>query len=94
MSEQISGREVFEFRPELVDDDDEEADDTRYTQGAGGDEVRGRGHPLADCEDGVTVEPGVGVPPPGLCSDPDSPGNPILSSPPRLWGRRTLTRCS
>nr|KAF6337705.1 zinc finger CCCH-type containing 15 [Myotis myotis] len=35
----ISGREVFEFRPELVDDDDEEADDTRYTQGAGGDEV-------------------------------------------------------
>lgn len=37
--EQISGREVFEFRPELVDDDDEEADDTRYTQGTGGDEV-------------------------------------------------------
>ena len=36
--EQISGREVFEFRPELVDDDDEEADDTRYTQGTGGDE--------------------------------------------------------
>nr|XP_020769309.1 zinc finger CCCH domain-containing protein 15-like [Odocoileus virginianus texanus] len=36
----ISGREVFEFRPELVDDDDEEADDTRYTQGTGGDEVR------------------------------------------------------
>ncbi|CAI9591742.1 unnamed protein product [Staurois parvus] len=27
----ISGREVFEFRPELVDDDDEEADDTQYT---------------------------------------------------------------
>ena len=27
---QVSGREVFEFRPELVDDDDEEADDTRY----------------------------------------------------------------
>lgn len=26
----ISGREVFEFRPELVDDDDEEADDTHY----------------------------------------------------------------
>lgn len=26
----VSGREVFEFRPELVDDDDEEADDTRY----------------------------------------------------------------
>ncbi|KAM3917064.1 zinc finger CCCH domain-containing protein 15 [Leptodactylus fuscus] len=26
----ISGREVFEFRPELVDDDDEEADDTNY----------------------------------------------------------------
>uniref|UniRef100_A0A8C6G2G9 Zinc finger CCCH domain-containing protein 15 n=1 Tax=Moschus moschiferus TaxID=68415 RepID=A0A8C6G2G9_MOSMO len=35
----ISGREVFEFRPELVDDDDEEADDTRYTQGTGGDEA-------------------------------------------------------
>ncbi|MBZ3891102.1 Zinc finger CCCH domain-containing protein 15 [Sciurus carolinensis] len=35
----ISGREVFEFRPELVNDDDEEADDTRYTQGTGGDEV-------------------------------------------------------
>ncbi|CAI5654847.1 zinc finger CCCH domain-containing protein 15 [Oreochromis niloticus] len=26
----VSGREVFEFRPELVDDDDDEADDTRY----------------------------------------------------------------
>ncbi|CAJ1066773.1 zinc finger CCCH domain-containing protein 15 [Xyrichtys novacula] len=26
----ISGREVFEFRPELVDDDDAEATDTRY----------------------------------------------------------------
>ncbi|XP_030064931.1 zinc finger CCCH domain-containing protein 15 [Microcaecilia unicolor] len=28
----ISGREVFEFRPELVDDDDDEADDTEYVQ--------------------------------------------------------------
>jgi len=28
----VSGREVFEFRPELVDDDDEEADDTRYAK--------------------------------------------------------------
>lgn len=28
----VSGREVFEFRPELVDDDDEEADDTRYAR--------------------------------------------------------------
>ncbi|KAM8933704.1 zinc finger CCCH domain-containing protein 15 [Pelodytes ibericus] len=27
----VSGREVFEFRPELVDDDDAEADDTQYT---------------------------------------------------------------
>ncbi|KAL1781259.1 Zinc finger CCCH domain-containing 15 [Sigmodon hispidus] len=35
----ISGREVFEFCPELVNDDDEEADDTRYIQGTGGDEV-------------------------------------------------------
>lgn len=35
----ISGCEVFEFRPELVDDDDEEADDTHDTQGRGGDEV-------------------------------------------------------
>ncbi|EHB01001.1 Zinc finger CCCH domain-containing protein 15 [Heterocephalus glaber] len=35
----ISGREVFEFRPELVNDDDEEADDTRCTQGTGADEV-------------------------------------------------------
>ncbi|XP_042337529.1 zinc finger CCCH domain-containing protein 15, partial [Plectropomus leopardus] len=26
----VSGREVFEFRPELVDDDDAEATDTRY----------------------------------------------------------------
>uniref|UniRef100_H2SHR5 Zinc finger CCCH domain-containing protein 15 n=1 Tax=Takifugu rubripes TaxID=31033 RepID=H2SHR5_TAKRU len=26
----VSGREVFEFRPELVDDDDAEADDTEY----------------------------------------------------------------
>ncbi|KAI5628774.1 zinc finger CCCH domain-containing protein 15 [Silurus asotus] len=30
--EQVSGREVFEFRPELVDDDDEEADDTKYAE--------------------------------------------------------------
>lgn len=29
----MSGREVFEFRPELVDDDDDEADDTRYAKG-------------------------------------------------------------
>lgn len=28
----VSGREVFEFRPELVDDDDEEADDTKYIE--------------------------------------------------------------
>ncbi|XP_069471883.1 zinc finger CCCH domain-containing protein 15 [Ambystoma mexicanum] len=28
----ISGREVFEFHPELVDDDDAEADDTEYVQ--------------------------------------------------------------
>ncbi|XP_023150197.1 zinc finger CCCH domain-containing protein 15 [Amphiprion ocellaris] len=28
----VSGREVFEFRPELVDDDDAEADDTRYAE--------------------------------------------------------------
>ncbi|XP_060786428.1 zinc finger CCCH domain-containing protein 15 [Neoarius graeffei] len=28
----VSGREVFEFRPELVNDDDEEADDTKYTE--------------------------------------------------------------
>nr|XP_013815951.1 PREDICTED: zinc finger CCCH domain-containing protein 15 [Apteryx mantelli mantelli] len=34
----ISGREVFEFRPELVDADDEEADDTHYTQGTGEDD--------------------------------------------------------
>ncbi|XP_052422205.1 zinc finger CCCH domain-containing protein 15 [Carassius gibelio] len=27
----VSGREVFEFRPELVDDDDAEADDTKYS---------------------------------------------------------------
>ncbi|XP_049591134.1 zinc finger CCCH domain-containing protein 15 isoform X2 [Syngnathus scovelli] len=27
----VSGREVFEFRPELVDDDDAEADETRYS---------------------------------------------------------------
>uniref|UniRef100_A0A8C8RBA3 Zinc finger CCCH domain-containing protein 15 n=1 Tax=Pelusios castaneus TaxID=367368 RepID=A0A8C8RBA3_9SAUR len=35
----ISGREVFEFRPELVDADDEEADDTHYIQGTSEDEV-------------------------------------------------------
>ncbi|MBN3300267.1 ZC3HF protein, partial [Amia calva] len=29
----VSGREVFEFHPELVDDDDEEADDTKYEKG-------------------------------------------------------------
>ncbi|XP_046886552.1 zinc finger CCCH domain-containing protein 15 [Hypomesus transpacificus] len=34
----VSGREVFEFRPELVDDDDEEADDTRYARGDDEDE--------------------------------------------------------
>uniref|UniRef100_A0A671ML16 Zinc finger CCCH domain-containing protein 15 n=1 Tax=Sinocyclocheilus anshuiensis TaxID=1608454 RepID=A0A671ML16_9TELE len=28
----VSGREVFEFRPELVNDDDEEADDTKYSE--------------------------------------------------------------
>lgn len=28
----VSGREVFEFRPELVDDDDDEADDTQYAE--------------------------------------------------------------
>lgn len=28
----VSGREVFEFRPELVDDDDAEADDTQYAE--------------------------------------------------------------
>ncbi|XP_015247873.1 zinc finger CCCH domain-containing protein 15 [Cyprinodon tularosa] len=28
----VSGREVFEFRPELVDDDDDEADDTKYAE--------------------------------------------------------------
>ncbi|XP_018584395.1 zinc finger CCCH domain-containing protein 15 [Scleropages formosus] len=28
----VSGREVFEFRPELVNDDDEEADDTKYAK--------------------------------------------------------------
>lgn len=26
----MSGREVFEFRPDLINDDDDEADDTRY----------------------------------------------------------------
>lgn len=31
---------MFEFRPELVDADDEEADDTRYIQGTGEDEVK------------------------------------------------------
>lgn len=30
----VSGREVFEFRPELVDDDDAEADDTQYADEA------------------------------------------------------------
>nr|XP_056717087.1 zinc finger CCCH domain-containing protein 15 [Euleptes europaea] len=35
----ISGREVFEFRPELVDADDEEADDTHYIQDTGEDEI-------------------------------------------------------
>ncbi|KAJ8403373.1 hypothetical protein AAFF_G00351450 [Aldrovandia affinis] len=30
----VSGREVFEFRPDLVDEDDEEADDTRYSNDA------------------------------------------------------------
>nr|XP_054492274.1 zinc finger CCCH domain-containing protein 15 isoform X2 [Agelaius phoeniceus] len=38
IEKEISGREVFEFRPELVDADDEEADDTRYVQGAGDDD--------------------------------------------------------
>ncbi|XP_028325368.1 zinc finger CCCH domain-containing protein 15 [Gouania willdenowi] len=34
----VSGREVFEFRPELVDDDDAEADDTRYVEESDDDE--------------------------------------------------------
>lgn len=34
----MSGREVFEFRPELVDDDDDEADDTRYANDEEDDE--------------------------------------------------------
>ncbi|XP_028662059.2 zinc finger CCCH domain-containing protein 15 [Erpetoichthys calabaricus] len=34
----VSGREVFEFRPELVDDDDEEADDSKYIQNYDDDE--------------------------------------------------------
>ncbi|KAF7651476.1 hypothetical protein LDENG_00110240 [Lucifuga dentata] len=33
----VSGREVFEFRPELVDDDDDEADDTQYAKDDGKD---------------------------------------------------------
>lgn len=34
----VSGREVFEFRPELVDEDDDEADDTRYADKGDEDE--------------------------------------------------------
>ncbi|XP_076120367.1 zinc finger CCCH domain-containing protein 15 [Alosa pseudoharengus] len=34
----VSGREVFEFRPELVDDDDDEADDTKYDTKNGDDD--------------------------------------------------------
>lgn len=34
----VSGREVFEFRPELVNDDDEEADDTKYAKADDEDE--------------------------------------------------------
>lgn len=46
---QVSGREVFEFRPELVNDDDEEADDTKYAEEEEEDdklsqEVMRRGH--------------------------------------------------
>lgn len=52
---------MFEFRPELVDDDDEEADDTRYTQGTGSDEVRrsfGTSSPHVDEEKqwSITIE--------------------------------------
>lgn len=35
----VSGREVFEFRPELVDDDDEEAVDTKYNGEESDDEL-------------------------------------------------------
>ncbi|KAJ8416912.1 hypothetical protein AAFF_G00327900 [Aldrovandia affinis] len=35
----VSGREVFEFRPELVDDDDEEADDTKYANDESDDDI-------------------------------------------------------
>lgn len=35
---QVSGREVFEFHPELVDDDDAEASDTRYASEDGEDD--------------------------------------------------------
>lgn len=41
----ISDHELFEFCPELVNDEDEEAGDTRYTQGTDGDK----------CDDSVSV---------------------------------------
>uniref|UniRef100_A0A8C2XK00 Zinc finger CCCH domain-containing protein 15 n=1 Tax=Cyclopterus lumpus TaxID=8103 RepID=A0A8C2XK00_CYCLU len=34
----VSGREVFEFRPDLIDEDDEEATDTQYISGEEDDE--------------------------------------------------------
>ncbi|XP_070569623.1 zinc finger CCCH domain-containing protein 15-like [Ptychodera flava] len=36
----ISGREVFEFKPELADDDDEGADDTKYVREEGEEEEK------------------------------------------------------
>ncbi|KAG7466840.1 hypothetical protein MATL_G00146640, partial [Megalops atlanticus] len=45
----VSGREVFEFRPDLVDDDDEEADDTRYAKGD--DDTIQEAEDVQECQD-------------------------------------------
>uniref|UniRef100_A0A673NFD4 Zinc finger CCCH domain-containing protein 15 n=1 Tax=Sinocyclocheilus rhinocerous TaxID=307959 RepID=A0A673NFD4_9TELE len=61
----VSGREVFEFRPELVNDDDEEADDSKYSEdddtevsneASGGDVENGELGQDQTLEDGETNE--------------------------------------
>ncbi|TSR51435.1 Zinc finger CCCH domain-containing protein 15 [Bagarius yarrelli] len=60
----VSGREVFEFRPELVNDDDEEADDTKYSKDDDDDDdeliqENGEDHTMED-EDGSGDSEGGG----------------------------------
>ena len=45
--QQISGREMFEFNPELIEGDDDEADDVAYQREARDDVRRSLTHSLS-----------------------------------------------